>query len=481
LIHFYKRPASLWNLMPYMILPHNMEVKKHSSREKDLGNAAYKLKNFAKAISHYEAAIQLDPSETTFHSNLTAVYYEQQEFDKCVEVCEAAVRLGRENGADSKLIAKVLNRAGNAHRKLGNLQAAKEAFQQAVAEVRSQNYELNLSEVEAAIIEVDKSQKTSEDALVEVRPVDGKGFGLVTTQPVKAGTKMLAEKPLLILKRRHKDLDRVSFAEITSVFNSLDSEKQARLLELQASAAPAALSQLQCEGEMGKLLHNYNSVKESTVYQQGARVTQIFNANHVRVGEDENWVTSAVFEMYSRVNHSCRPNSTYKTLAGETGCQMVVTASQDLPANTELTINYIPTFQGGLASRADRRQRLQSWEFHCSCCLCSLAGQDLQQNEETRTKLRHLHSQVLPTFKGLPKKNEEIDFGMKAFKALSEFISLMEAIRYETLEQLPFYYKLISNICHMIQRNGGNPPHRPDHFKAKALEVIKLIEPDHSA
>ena len=121
--------------------------------------------------------------------------------------------------------------------------------------------------VEAAIIEVNNSQKNhiSADALVEVRPVDGKGFGLVTTQPVKAGTKMLAEKPLLVLKRRHQDLDRVSFAEITSVFNSLDSEKQARLLELQASAAPAALSELQCEGEMGKLLHNYNSVKESSV------------------------------------------------------------------------------------------------------------------------------------------------------------------------------------------------------------------------
>ena len=42
-------------------------------------------------------------------------------------------------------------RAGNAHRKLGNLQAAKSSFENALTEHRTPDYRLNLSEVEAAI------------------------------------------------------------------------------------------------------------------------------------------------------------------------------------------------------------------------------------------------------------------------------------------------------------------------------------------
>lgn len=36
----------------------------------------------------------------------TAVYFEQGEYDQCIEVCQQAVDIGRENRADYKLIAK---------------------------------------------------------------------------------------------------------------------------------------------------------------------------------------------------------------------------------------------------------------------------------------------------------------------------------------------------------------------------------------
>lgn len=47
-----------------------------------------------------------------------AVYFEQKNYIKCIEQCEQAVEVGRENRADFKLIAKAFCRIGNAYKKL---------------------------------------------------------------------------------------------------------------------------------------------------------------------------------------------------------------------------------------------------------------------------------------------------------------------------------------------------------------------------
>jgi len=128
-----------------------MSDKEGALKEKEQGNAAYKAKNFDKAITHYKKAIDMDPAEITFRSNLAAVHFEKKEYDECVKVCDKAIEIGRENRADFKLIAKAYNRAGNAYKKLGNLQAAKTAYEKALTEHRTPDYKQNLSEIETAI------------------------------------------------------------------------------------------------------------------------------------------------------------------------------------------------------------------------------------------------------------------------------------------------------------------------------------------
>src|SRR6218665_1318844 len=73
---------------------------------KNEGNEFYKKRDFEKAIACYEKAIELDPSDMTYINNKAAVYFEQNNYKDCIQECEKALDVGRENRNDFKLIAK---------------------------------------------------------------------------------------------------------------------------------------------------------------------------------------------------------------------------------------------------------------------------------------------------------------------------------------------------------------------------------------
>ncbi|KAH8263374.1 hypothetical protein KR044_007852, partial [Drosophila immigrans] len=130
--------------------------KYFAKQEKELGNAAYKKKEFETALKHYNAAIEHDPSDITFHNNIAAVYFERKEYDACIKQCEKGIEVGRENRADFKLIAKSLARIGNTYRKLENYKQAKFYYEKAMSEHRTPEIKTSLSEVEAKIKEEER-------------------------------------------------------------------------------------------------------------------------------------------------------------------------------------------------------------------------------------------------------------------------------------------------------------------------------------
>lgn len=132
------------------------ENKKLARKEKELGNEAYKKKDFATALNHYNAAVLHDPTDITFHNNIAAVYFEQKDFQKCISECEKAVEVGRENRADYKLIAKAFTRIGNAYRKLEDFKSAKTYFEKSLSEHRTVDVKALLSDTEKKIKEYER-------------------------------------------------------------------------------------------------------------------------------------------------------------------------------------------------------------------------------------------------------------------------------------------------------------------------------------
>jgi stress-induced-phosphoprotein 1 len=97
-------------------------AKKQSEELKQQGNVAYKARKFDEAIEAYQKAWDTWPKDVTYLTNLSgesvssaqfgcsdnlaAVYFEQGDYNKCIEVCEKAVEEGRDLRADYKIFAK---------------------------------------------------------------------------------------------------------------------------------------------------------------------------------------------------------------------------------------------------------------------------------------------------------------------------------------------------------------------------------------
>ena len=196
---------------------------------KELGNEAYKEKNFKMALDFYEKAILLVPTEMTFILNSAAVHFQLQNFEECVKSCLKAIKIGRENRADSKLIAKSFARMGRAHKESGNLKMAKMAFEKAQEEHKTPDYGKSLSEIESAMKHCPIDEKV--ENLYKVVEIDGKGLGCVALKDIEIGTLILKEKPQCISNNLPLTPDQASDSVIQS-FESMSKRDQDEYLKL---------------------------------------------------------------------------------------------------------------------------------------------------------------------------------------------------------------------------------------------------------
>lgn len=121
-----------------------------AEKEKNLGNEAYKKRDFGAAIAHYNKAIELEPQNLVFRSNLLAVLIEQKEFDRATEICKECVKIYNETdyhvrkGED---LAKIYARHARILELQDKLEESIEMYNKSLLENKVYNVEQDLKKV----------------------------------------------------------------------------------------------------------------------------------------------------------------------------------------------------------------------------------------------------------------------------------------------------------------------------------------------
>ncbi|KAF7953398.1 uncharacterized protein EAE97_000797 [Botrytis byssoidea] len=173
-----------------------------------------------------------------------------------------------------------------------------------------------------------------------LKDVPGKGKGLVATQDIPKGTRIIEEKPIMTRPKRASP----GFS-LRGQFNALNDEQRQAFLSLEN-------------------VHPYKNADE--------QYFGIFKTNGLPMESDDE---GGLFIETCRINHACDNNASSNW--NTTIQKHTIHALRDIHEGEEITISYL----GSRAwPRQIRRQVLQEkFRFLCSCNLCGLLARESMQ------------------------------------------------------------------------------------------------------
>ncbi|ORY08989.1 hypothetical protein BCR34DRAFT_625973 [Clohesyomyces aquaticus] len=198
--------------------------------------------------------------------------------------------------------------------------------------------------------------KAPENEYYEIRAVNSKGYGCFALKPIKIGTRILADSPLLIVREAEYLL-----VDIQAEFDKLSATDQALYYTLHSAHN-------QDPNNWPKGIH------PTVLGRERQRIQEQHNA---RTGKDANLISifqtncmekdggAAVFPNAARFNHSCNPNACF---AWNSAIQKeTIHAIQDIAEGEQITLAYCDTTH----DKATRLWELKHYGFVCDCRACA--------------------------------------------------------------------------------------------------------------
>ena len=162
-----------------------MNPKVVAQKFKELGNDAYRKKDYAKALKNYGKAIELEPNEIAFYNNSAAAYLEMKNYDECIKFCQQACEIGKKNRAELKFIFKGFRRMGQAYEEMGNPKMAKVVFEEAKVFVEKAQKKNDKSDCEKFLSEIEQAMERCQIKEVSQRSkISKKKFSAVELGPL---------------------------------------------------------------------------------------------------------------------------------------------------------------------------------------------------------------------------------------------------------------------------------------------------------
>ncbi|KAF5712602.1 SET domain-containing protein [Fusarium mundagurra] len=235
------------------------------------------------------------------------------------------------------------------------------------------------------------------------------GHGLFAKELIKAGTRIIHEKPILTVSQAETKTKTEYRCVVDQVADLNDSEKQ-RLMDLYYN---------------DKKLREFSFLKgqlcPGTDLDAGIVLAKFYtNAASITSGGLE----CGLFTIFCRMNHSCTPNICW--VYDEPTGFMEVYAVRDIDKDEEITNSYIEV----AISYQARMKELSNWGFACQCAACE--GPDAAKHDERRRRIAKIKgildiyqdaakSGDAPKFAEIPKTDlEALRLGEESLALLSD-------------------------------------------------------------
>lgn len=166
-----------------------------------------------------------------------------------------------------------------------------------------------------------------------------------------------------------------------------------------------------------------------------------------------------IWPLASYINHSCYTNARRSFI----GDMMVVRATRDLPANTELTFWYKSPLDNDTKTK---ELDLRHWGFECSCIIC----QDLHETENSAlTKRRQLTTDLAQAFEAISRTRAPQRASMAKIEGI---VAKLEKTYRQPSSEVPRLEIWDAYLSLAAVHATSNQPRKAIEFALKTLESL---------